>query len=306
MNNKIALKDLSLFAMVARVSSFAAAARSEGMSPAFVSKRIAVLEGALRVRLFHRTTRNVSLTQEGMAMLRRAQKILDDVEQMSDAVASAQATPRGLLRISSSAGFGRSQLAPALSELAKLYPLLDLQLELLDRPVDLIGEGFDLDIRVGGAHEASLIAQHLARNYRVLCASPAYLAEHGSPQRLEDLVRHRCIVTRERDHSFGLWRLSGPNGVETVKVSAPLSSNNGEIVHQWGVEGHGIFLRSTWDVGDDLRSGRLLRLLPDYYQDADVAAIYPQRLEGSSRLRVCVQFLKSWFIARAPEGYGSL
>lgn len=304
MNNQIALKDLSLFAMVARVSSFAAAARSEGMSPAFVSKRIAVLERALQVRLFHRTTRSVSLTQEGVAMLRRAQKILDEVEQMSDAVASAQATPRGLLRVSSSAGFGRNQLAPALSELAKLYPLLDLQLELLDRPVDLIGEGFDLDIRVGGAHEASLIALHLARNYRVLCASPAYLAQHGAPQSLGDLVHHRCVVIRERDHSFGLWRLSGPNGVETVKVSAPLSSNNGEIVHQWGIEGHGIFLRSTWDVADDLRSGRLVRLLPDYYQDADVAAIYPQRLEGSSRLRVCVQFLKSWFTAHAPEGYG--
>ncbi len=304
MNNQIALKDLLLFAMVARVSSFAAAARSEGMSPAFVSKRIAVLERALQVRLFHRTTRSVSLTQEGAAMLRRAQKILDEVEQMSEAVASAQATPRGLLRISSSAGFGRSQLAPALSELARLYPLLNFQLELLDRPVDLIGEGFDLDIRVGGAHEASLIAQHLARNHRVLCAAPLYLAEHGVPQRVDDLVTHRCIVTRERDHSFGLWRLLGPNGVETVKVSAPLSSNNGEIVHQWGLEGHGIFLRSTWDVGDDLRAGRLIRLLPDYYQDADVAAIYPQRLEGSSRLRVCVQFLKSWFAARAPEGYG--
>jgi LysR family transcriptional activator of dmlA len=195
-------------------------------------------------------------------------------------------------------------LAPALSELAKLYPQLHLHLELLDRPVDLIGEGFDLDIRVGGSHEPSLIAMHLARNYRVLCASPHYLADHGVPQRLDDLARHRCIVTRERDHSFGLWRLSGPKGVETVKVSPPLSSNNGEVVHQWGVESHGVFLRSIWDVGADLRSGRLVRLLPDYYQDADVAAIYPQRLEQSSRLRASVRFLKSWFTAHAPGGFG--
>lgn len=295
---------MGLFAMVARASSFAEVARKEGVSPAFVSKRIAVLERALQVRLFHRTTRSVSLTQDGEAMLRRVQKIIEDVEQMSDAVASAQATPRGQLRISSSAGFGRTQLAPALSELAKLFPSLNVQLELLDRPVDLIGEGFDLDIRVGGAHEASLIAQHLARNCRVLCASPAYLAEHGEPRRLEDLIHHRCIIIRERDHFFGLWRLLGPEGVETVKVSAQLSSNNGEIVHQWGVEGHGIILRSIWDVGADLKSGRLVRVLPDYRQDADVAAIYPQRLEGSSRLRVCVQFLKAWFAARAPDGYG--
>jgi LysR family transcriptional activator of dmlA len=123
------------------------------------------------------------------------------------------------------------------------------------------------------------------------------------PERLEDLVHHRCIIIRERDHFFGLWRMQGPEAIETVKVSAQLSSNNGEIVHQWGVEGHGIILRSIWDVGDDLRSGRLVRVLPDYRQDADVAAIYPQRLEGSSRLRVCVQFLKSWFTTRVPDGY---
>lgn len=304
MNNKIALKDLALFATVARVSSFAAAARGEGMSPAFVSKRIAVLEDALKVRLFHRTTRNVSLTQDGAAMLRRALQILDEVAQMSDAVASAQATPSGLLRISSSAGFGRSQLAPALSELARLHPLLHFQLELLDRTVDLIGEGFDLDIRVGGSHEPSLIARHLVRNSRVLCASPAYLARHGTPQTLEDLSHHRCIVTRERDLPFGLWRLSGPKGIETVKVQAPLSCNNGEIVHQWGLDGHGVFLRSTWDVGEELRSGRLVRLLPDFHQPADVAAIYPQRLEGASRLRVCVQFLKAWFAARGRDAQG--
>lgn len=300
MNSKIALKDLSLFASVARVSSFAAAARGEGMSPAFVSKRIAILEDALQVRLFHRTTRNVSLTQEGSALLLRTQKILDEVEQMSDAVSSAQATPSGLLRISSSAGFGRRQLAPALSELARRQPLLHFQLELLDRTVDLIGEGFDLDIRVGGTHEASLIAQHLVKNSRVLCASPDYLTRHGTPQNLDDLAHHRCIVTRERDLPFGLWRMSGPKGIETAKVHAPLSSNNGEIVRQWGMDGHGIFLRSTWDVGGDLRAGRLIRLLPDYHQPADVAAIYPQRLEGSSRLRVCVRFLRSWFAEQIP------
>jgi LysR family transcriptional activator of dmlA len=294
---------MGLFAMVARAASFAEVARKEGMSPAFVSKRIAVLERALQVRLFHRTTRMVSLTQEGEAMLRRVHKIIEDVEQMSDAVASAQATPRGQLKISSSAGFGRNQLAPALSELARRYPGLSVQLELLDRPIDLVGEGFDLDIRVGGAHEASLIARHLARNYRVLCASPGYLASQGMPDRLEDLTHHRCSIIRERDHFFGLWRLQGPEGVETVKVSAQLSSNNGEIVHQWGVDGHGIILRSIWDVGADLRSGRLVRVLPGYRQDADVAAIYPQRLEESSRLRVCVQFLKNWFADHAPDGY---
>ena len=302
MNNKIELTDMLLFAHVARLSSFAAVARSEGVSPAFVSKRIAVLERALQVRLFHRTTRNVNLTREGATILLHVQKIHDDIEQMADSVASDKAAPRGLLRITSSAGFGRSQLGPALSEMVTLYPHLDIQMELLDRPVDLIGEGFDLDIRVGGSHEPSLIAAHLTRNYRLLCASPSYLERHGTPQRLEDLAAHRCIVTRERDHSFGLWRLTGPRGVETVKVSAPLSCNNGDIVHQWGIDGHGIFLRSIWDVAANLRAGHLVRVLPDYLQEADIAAIYPQRLEGSTRLRACVRFLRHWFATHPLVG----
>ncbi|WP_091193101.1 LysR substrate-binding domain-containing protein [Formivibrio citricus] len=286
---------MRLFCLVARSNSFSAVAKSEGVSQAFVSKRIAALEQALQVRLFQRTTRTVNLTQEGEAILLRVQKILEDVEEMSDVAACAQTVPRGLLRIASSTGFGRNRLAPALSELMLLYPTLSVDLELLDRPVDLIGEGFDLDIRVGGQHQPSLIARVLARNYRVLCASPDYLATRGVPECLEDLAQHRCIPIRERDQPFGQWRMIGPNGVETVKVSAAMSSNNGEIVHQWGLKGHGIFLRSVWDVGGDLQSGLLVRVLPEYRQDADVAAIYPHRLSNSARLRVCVQFLMDWF-----------
>jgi LysR family transcriptional activator of dmlA len=302
-NNQIAIKDLALFAEVARASGFAEVARVQGMSPAFVSKRIAELERVLRIRLFHRSTRSVSLTREGEAALQRARRILDEVAQLSDAAASARETPRGLLRISSSAGFGRTHLASALSELVRRHPLLDLQLELLDRTVDLIGEGFDLDVRVGGTREGSLFAQLLARNQRVLCAAPSYLAAHGHPRCPEDLVDHRCIVTRERDHSFGVWRLSGPRGARMVKVTPCLSCNNGEVVRHWGLEGHGVILRSTWDVGEDLGAGRLIRVLPDYFQEADIAAIYPYRLEGSSRLRVCVEFLKDWFAVRAPNGF---
>jgi LysR family transcriptional activator of dmlA len=294
-NNRIELTDLRLFCLVSRSARFAQVARSEGMSPAYVSKRISALEQALNVRLLHRTTRRVSLTEQGEATLRWAQKVLDDVDLMADAIVSAQATPRGILHISSSPGFGRTRLAPALSQLIRRHPGLGIALDLLDRPVDVIGEGFDLDIRVGGEHEPNLIARHLADNHRVLCAAPDYLSAQGTPQRLEDLTRHRCIVIRERDQSFAVWRLSGPRGVETIKVPATLSSNNGEIVRQWGIEGHGIILRSIWDVGEDLAAGRLNRVLPDYKQDADVAALYPQRLEGSARLRACVEFLQDWF-----------
>ena len=286
---------MRLFCLVARQCSFSAVAQSEGVSQAFVSKRIAQLEDALQVRLFLRTTRTVSLTQEGEAILQQAHKILDDIDEMSDSAARSQTAPHGLLRIASSTGFGRNRLAPALSELTLRYPSLSVDLELLDRPVDLVGEGFDLDIRVGGEHQPSLIARPLLRNYRVLCDSPDYIKAYGMPERLEDLARHRCIPIRERDQPFGQWRLTGPRGVETIKVAASMSSNNGEIVHQWGLKGHGIFLRSIWDIGADLRSGRLVTILPDYRQDADVAAIYPHRLASSGRLRVCVQFLMDWF-----------
>lgn len=294
MNNQLSLQDMRLFCQVSRATSFAVVARTQGVSPAFVSKRIAALEASMQTRLFHRTTRSVALTEDGEAILQWALKILEDVEQMHDTIASARASPRGILRISTSTGFGRNRLAPAISELLGRHANLGVQMELLDRPVDLIGEGFDIDVRVGGVREPNLLAQHLARNWRVVCASPSYLARAGSPARLADLAGHRCIVIRERDQS-GLWRLSGPNGIETVKVPATLSANNGEIVHQWGVDGHGIFLRSIWDVADDLRHGRLVHLLPDYRQDADVAAIHAHRLDHSGRLRVCIQFLKEWF-----------
>ena len=294
MHNLLSLQDMQLFCRVARAASFAAVARTQGVSPAFVSKRIAALEAALQTRLFHRTTRSVTLTEDGESILQWSLKILEDVEQMHDTIASARTTPRGTLRISSSTGFGRNRLAPALSELMRRHPGLGMQLELLDRPVDLIGEGFDIDIRVGGIREANLLAQHLARNWRVLCASPDYLARAGTPVRLADLASHRCILIRERDQS-GLWRLAGPDGPETIKPPAQLSANNGEIVHQWGVDGHGIFLRSIWDVADDLRNGRLVHVLPAYRQDADVAALYAHRLDRSGRLRVCIQFLKDWF-----------
>ena len=253
MNNLPSLEDLKLFRAVARNLSFISTANEWGFSPAFVSKRIALLEENMQVRLLHRTTRRVSVTEDGETVLRWAQQILEDVEEMTVSVATTKTIPKGVLRISTSAGFGRKRLAPALSELALQYPDLEIQLELLSRPVDLIGEGFDLDIRIGGRVEPNLIFRRIATNRRILCASPIYLERHGIPDSLTALEKHRCIIMRERDHSFGVWRLQGPKGQETVKVNGPMASNNGEIVHQWAIDGHGVILRSTWDVDSSLR-----------------------------------------------------
>ena len=295
MNIKPQLEDLRMFCVVVRNRSFAATSRELGLSKAVVSKRMALLEDAVQEKLLHRTTRSVSLTTPGEIVHQWAQRILEDVDLMSEAISQEKAAPRGMLRICSSTGFGRARLAPALSELARRYPLLEIQLELLDRPVDLIEEGFQLDVRIGAVREGNVIKRRIAENRRVLCASPAYLAEFGEPARLDDLKRHRCIAIRERDQDFGRWELSGPHGQETVKVSGPLSANNGEIVRQWAIDGHGIILRSTWDVAREIREGVLLQILPQYAQEADVWAVYPSRLSVSAKVKVCVEFLEAWF-----------
>jgi len=294
-NIKPQLEDLRLFCVVARNRSFAETARELGISKAVVSKRIALLEAAVEEKLFHRTTRNVSLTAQGEIVHQWAQRILEDVDLMGEAISREKAAPSGLLRICSSTGFGRSRLAPALSELARRFPQLEIQLELFDRPVDLVEEGFQLDIRIGHVHEGNVIKRRIARNRRVLCASPAYLERHGEPQSLADLQAHRCIPIRERDQDFGRWELQGAEGVVAIKVSGPLSANNGEIVRQWAIDGHGIILRSTWDVSREIEAGLLVPVLAQYFQPADVWAVYPSRLSVSAKVKVCVEFLAEWF-----------
>jgi LysR family transcriptional activator of dmlA len=288
------LEDLKLFCAVVRKQSFAATALELGVSKAFVSKRIAVLEQSLGVRLLHRTTRKLALTDHGTLAYQWAQRIQEDVDQLGEAISQKGSSPRGLLRLCTSSGFGRNRVAPAVSALALEYPELEVQLELLDRPVDLIAEGFHLDIRVGQVQEPHLIARRIATNQRILCASPAYLQRHGMPGQLAELAQHRCIVIRERDQDAGRWKLTGPAGEETVRVKGPLSTNNGELVHRWAIDGHGIILRSIWDVGQSLADGTLVRVLPKYHQQADVWAIYPTRAGTVANVRVCVQFLEAW------------
>lgn len=300
MNNHPLLEDLRLFCLVVRKSSFAESAKELGASPAYVSKRIAVLEASLGVRLFHRTTRSVVMTEQGSDVHDWARRILGDVEQMIDTVSSARQVPRGLLKISTSFALGRKYVSPLISAFARLHPGLRIQLELFDRQVDMINEGFDLDIRVGPVHEPNLFAKRIVASQRVLCASPAYLAQHGTPGTLSDLTAHQCLVIRERNQSFGIWRMVGPAGAETVKVAGGLASNHGEIIHQWARDGHGIILRSIWDVAASLKDGSLQRVLPDYSQEADLCAVYPLQLKNSAKIRECVRYLQKHLHLNRP------
>lgn len=289
-------EDLRVFAVVVRKGGFGAAAAEMGMSPAYVSKRIGILEETLGVKLFERSTRRVLLTEDGEQVLARAQRILDGIDALLDEVAAQGREPRGRMRICSSFGFGRKVVAPAVARLAAAYPRLQIRFEVFDRLVEP-SEGFELDVRVGDAIAGQMVARRLMANHRILCAAPSYLARRGTPATLRELAGHDCLVIKERDHPFGVWRLHGKGGEETVKVSGALSTNHGEIALRWAVEGAGIVLRSRWDAQPFIEAGQLVQLLPEYTQEANVWAVYPRRLAGSARLRACVEFLQ-----RALEG----
>jgi len=288
-------EDLRVFLTVVRKSGFAAAADELGLSPAYVSKRIQILETTLGTRLLHRTSRRIALTEDGERVQRWALRILDDFQQLHDELSDAHDRPRGRLHLCSSFGFGRHHVAPAVSLLAERYPDLEIRLDLFDRVVDIVSEGFDLEIRVGDDIPGQHIGRRLVSNRRVVCAAPGYLQRQGVPQTLSELEQHHCLVIKERDNAFGIWNLERDGVQESVRVSGPLSSNNGEIVLQWALDGRGVVLRSLWDVKPLLDQGRLVQLLPEYSQSANVWAVYPTRLAYSGKLRACVEFLQAHF-----------
>ncbi len=287
-------EDLRVFLTVIRKSSFAGAADELGQSPAYVSKRIRILEETLGTRLLHRTTRRIALTEAGERTQRWAVRILDDLDDFVGELTEARKAPRGMLHICSSFGFGRNHVAPAIAGLSSTYPDLEVRLDVFDRVVDIVAEGFDLEIRVGDDIPGQHISRKLVSNRRVLCATPEYLAARGAPNTLKDLADHDCLVLKERNNPFGVWHLESAGREEAVRVSGPLSSNNGEIVLQWALGGKGILLRSLWDVRPLLEQGKLVQVLHDYTQSANVWAVYPTRLSDSAKLRVCVEFLERY------------
>jgi LysR family transcriptional regulator, transcriptional activator for dmlA len=243
------------------------------------------------VKLFHRSTRRVSLTERGELILSWAQRVLDAYDQVDWTLEDSHKDVRGGLRIAASSGLGRNHVAPVLSELVKVHPGLEIDLEILDRSVDLVDEEIDIDIRVGGVKEPHLIPHHLAYGRRILCASPAYVRPRGAPETVADLSRHSCLLIRERNETFGRWSLQGPDGTRNIRVSAALAANHGDVIRRWTLEGHGIMLRSYWDVAESLAGGDLVQVLLKYYQPADVWAVTKIRAENSAR--TCIRHLRA-------------
>jgi LysR family transcriptional activator of dmlA len=246
---------LQFFVLLARHGNLTAAARELDLTPPAATKRLAQLEARLGVRLVNRTTRSVSLTAEGETYLHHATRILAEVREMEDAVSSSRSMPRGLLRVNATLGFGRTTIAPLVSEFAKRHPHVEVQLDVTDRPIDLVDSGVDLAIRFGSLPDKRLNARRVMSNRRFLCASPRYLEQHGTPATLADLSDHQCIVHRQNDDAYGIWRLVHKGHPEVVKVQGMLSSNDGDIVLGWALDGHGILVRSEWDLAKYLESG---------------------------------------------------
>lgn len=284
--------DLGFFALLARRGSFVETARELGVTASAVSRRLARLEDRLGVRLMNRTTRRVSLTGEGEVYLGKAIRLLGEIEELEHSLRAGQELPGGLLRINATFGFSREYIAPAVSEFCNAYPEAEVQLVVTDAPMNLIEQGVDLNIRFGNPPTSNLIQRLLQRNRRFMCASPAYLERHGMPDSLGDLRQHNCIVLRQEQDIYDIWRFDERGGESpSARVNGGLSTNDGEMAREWMLGGHGIMLRSEWDIAHHVRAGRLQIVLPEYFQTANIAAIYPERHHLTAKVRVFVDLL---------------
>lgn len=288
--------ELAFFTLLVRQGSLARAARELGLTSPAVSRRLAQLEQRLGVRLLARTTRRMSLTPEGELYFAEGQRILGDIDTLEQTLSRTRAEPRGLLRIHATFGFGRRQLAPAISAFVAQHPAVAIQLTLTDQPINPGDQNYEIAIRFGEPPDASIVARKIASNQRHLFASPDYLARCGQPESPADLAKHDCIVIREGNTAFGTWTLCSGKQCHNIKVNGKLSANHGEVAVDWALDGHGILLRSLWDTAADLRAGRLVRVLPEWSgSPADIYAIYPQRLHLSAKVRVFLDFLSERF-----------
>lgn len=295
------LKALEVFVEVVQKNGFARAADALDTSPANVTRIIADLEAHLGTRLLNRSSRKMSLTESGQGLFERAKTMVEDMAEIEAIASSAGVRAKGLLRINAPLTFGVLQLAPLWPKFMALYPDIELQISLIDRVVDIVEEGYDMAIRISNAGSSTHAARKLATSHNICCASPAYLAVHGAPATPQDLRRHSCIGY-SYSASADEWRFSDAAGrPHPVTVNCSLHANNGDTARAAALAGAGIIWQPTFLIGDDLRAGRLLPLLPGFsLPDIDVLAVYPSRRHLSAKVRVMIDFLAAQFGGTAP------
>ncbi|MGF1707363.1 LysR family transcriptional regulator [Enterovibrio baiacu] len=284
---------LKLFVRLASTNNISVAGRELELSPAVSSAYISKLEACLGVRLVHRTTRKVSLTEEGDAFLPYAEDVLASVEAAYSSVGVGASSPRGILRVTAPASFGRMHLMPALKGFLAEYPDVKLDFRFSDSIVDLIEGGFDIAIRNAELKDSSLIARKLATDRRVICASPAYIEKYGKPTSPKDLKDHLCIHLSQLDQ----WVFDGPNGRESVKTQSVLRTDSGDVVRDACLDGIGIAINSTWSVFEHLQKGELVEILCDYSLVSDTAiwALYPSSRQLAPKVRAFIDYYAARF-----------
>lgn len=290
---------MRVFARVVESGSFSAVGRQLGMAPSSVSRQVGDLEQDLGARLFHRTTRKLSLTEAGRLYHARATRILVEVEEARLAVAQIDGTPSGVLRLTVPAGLGPPHIAPALAEFHRRFPAVKVCLSVTDRLIDLVEEGFDLAVRIGGQRDSSLIARKIASGRRLLAGSPAYLKSAGRPKLPDDLVGHNCLTFRLHP-GRSAWAFRGSKGTSEVRVSGSLLADSAETLCAAAVAGLGLVLVPEWLIEEELRDGRLRPVLSDFPPvpaSTPLYAVYPHQRHLPPKVRACVDFLAERFAA---------
>lgn len=295
--------DLRFFQQLARAGSLTVTARELGLSLSAVSKRLQQLEARLGVMLANRTTRRLSLTAEGERYLQRGNLILEELTELERSLYAAEELS-GRLRVNATFGFGRRHIAPLFSAFCAQYPQIEGWLELTNFPLNLSEHGFDVGIRVGEPPDSRLVARRILANRRVLCAAPSYLNRKPPLQNPADLHQHQCLLIRENHTDFPLWRfqrVAEPTIMESVKINGHLSSNDGEVITRFALDGHGILLRSWWDVHEHLASGALVPLLAGWQSvAADFYAVFEKQRFMPARVQAWLSFVQQEMAGRVP------
>lgn len=283
------LSDQEVFLKIIECGSLTAVATSLSITPAAVSYRLTKLENRLGVRLLHRTTRRMVLTQDGIEYLDWARRLARDMRDAEEAISRRDQVPRGRLQVAVPSSFGRQVIAPLIPDYLACYPRVEVVLHLDDELVDIVDRGIDLAIRIMELMDSEMIFRVLAKDHRVLCASPDYLARHGVPHTADELQHHNCLRLIQQPH----WTLQGPDGPIRMDVTGNFSCNNGEVLREMAIAGMGIALKATWDIQDALRDGRLRVVLPHYpvLSRASISAVYPSRSNVPAKVRSFIDFV---------------
>ncbi|WP_444944492.1 LysR family transcriptional regulator [Microbulbifer sp. ZKSA006] len=300
------IDNLKLFLQIVDKGSLVAAARDSGLSSSRVSERLAALEAHFGVVLLNRTTRAISLTEEGRTLVEGARQLLDEVEDLEGRIRSGAQTLSGAIRVSAPCDLGRAIVAPEIDRFLLDHPAISIELLLSDGYVDIVGQGIDIALRFGAITDSSLRVRTLSQKQRILCASPSYLQKRGVPEKPEDLKSHNCLVMRFGENLDNHWRfLDDCDGVrereQTVVVRGDRVTNDGELARQWCLKGAGIILKSELDVARDIRAGRLVRLLEAYTPPpAPLQMLFPPSRAQPRRVAAFADRLAIRFTAEAP------